>query len=116
MSLQTRTNLQQVFEGVLNYCKVECAFKCKTKFFNSFRFKDPTLKDLISGLNYEFQWGLCNRSYFDESIRHLDIKSGEHTVVSPLTGKKVKPINISAVNNLLLTVLAFWLMRIKSFY
>ena len=32
-----------------------------------------------------------------ESIRHLDIRSGEHIGVSPLTGKKVKPSNNSAI-------------------
>ena len=45
---------------------------------------------------YKFQYGLCNESYYGESIRCLDIRSGEHIVVSPLTGKKVKPLNNSA--------------------
>ena len=36
-------------------------------------------------------------SYYGESIRHLDIRSGEHIGVSPLTGKKVKPSNNSAI-------------------
>ena len=37
-----------------------------------------------------------NESYYGESIRNLDIRSGEHSV-SPLTGKKVKPPNNSAI-------------------
>ena len=41
---------------------------------------------------------LCNKSYYGESIKHLDIRSGEHRGVPPLTGKKVKPINISGVH------------------
>ena len=36
-------------------------------------------------------------SYYGESIRHLHIRSGEHIGVSPLTGKKVKPSNNSAI-------------------
>ena len=44
-------------------------------------------------------FGLCNESYYGESIRHLDIKSGEHMGVSPLTGKKVKPINNNYVRD-----------------
>ena len=36
------------------------------------------------------------------SIRQLDIRSGEHIGVSPLTGKKVKPINNSTVHDHLL--------------
>ena len=97
ISLQTRTKLQQAIKGVLNCCKLEIAFKCQTKLSNSFRFKDPIPKDLISGVVYKFQCGLCNESYYGESIRHLDIRSGEHIGVSPLTGKKVKPIKNSAV-------------------
>ena len=87
ISLQTRTKLQQALKEVLNFCKLEIAFKCQTKLSNSFRFKDPMPKD---------QCGLCNESYYSESIRHLDIRSGEHIGVSPLTGNKVKPINNSA--------------------
>ena len=54
-------------------------------------------QDLISGVVYKFQCGLCNKSYHGENIRHLDIRSGEHIGVSPLTGKKVKPSNNSAI-------------------
>ena len=44
---------------------------------------------------------LCNESY-GESIRHLDIRSGEHMGVSPRTAKKVKPIKSNAVGDHLL--------------
>ena len=97
ISLQTRTKLQQALKGVLNCCKLEIIFKCQTKLSNSFCYKDPIPKDLISGVVYKFQCGLCNESYYGESIRHLDIRSGEHIGVSPLTGKKVKPSNNSAI-------------------
>ena len=102
ISLQTRTKLQQALKVVLNCCKLEIVFKCQTKLSNSFRFKDPIPKDLISGVVYKFQCGLCNESYYGESIRHLDKRSGEHIGVSPLTGKKVKPVNNSAVRDHLL--------------
>ena len=46
---------------------------------------------------YKFQCGLCNESYYGESIRHLDIRSGKYTGVSPLTRIKVKPSNNSAI-------------------
>ena len=87
---------------ILNCCKLEIAFKCQTNLSNSFRFKDPIPKDLISGIVYKFQCDLCNECYYGESIRHLDIRSGEHISVSPFTGKKVKPIKNSAVRDHLL--------------
>ena len=95
--MQTRTKLQQALKGVLNYCKLEIVFKCQTRLSNSFCCKYPIPKHLISGVAYKFQCGLCNESYCGESIRHLDIRSGEDIGVSPLTGKKVKPLNKSAI-------------------
>ena len=67
------------------------------KTFQFVPLQDPIPKDLISGVVHEFQCGLWNESYYGESIRHLDIRSGEHTSVSPLTGKKVKHSNNSAL-------------------
>ena len=78
ISLQTRTKLQQALKGVLNCCKLEIVFKCQTRLSHSFRYKDPIPKDLISGVVYKFQCGLCNESYYGEIIRHSDITSGEH--------------------------------------
>ena len=100
--MQTRTKLQQALKGVLNCCKLEIVFKCQARLSNSFRYKEPIPKDLISDVVYKFQCGLCNESYYGERIRHLDIRSGEYIGVSPLTGKKVKPSNNSAIcDNLL---------------
>ena len=95
--MQTTTKLQQALKGVLNCCNLETVSKCQTRLSHSFHYKDPIPKDLISGVDYKFQCGLCNESYYGESIRHLDIRSGEHIGVSPLTGKKVKPSNNSAI-------------------
>ena len=88
--LQTRTKLQRVLKGVLKCHKLKIVFKCQTRPSNSFCYNDPIPKDL-SGVVYKFQCGLCNESYYGESIRHLDIRSGEHIGVSSLTRKKVKP-------------------------
>ena len=60
ISLQTRTKLQQAFKGVLNCCKLEIAFKCQTKLSNSFRFKDPIPKNLISGVVSEAAAQRCS--------------------------------------------------------
>ena len=97
ISLQTRTKLQQALKSVLNCCKLEIVFKCQTSLSNSFHYKDPIPKDLISGVVYKFQCGLCHESYYGGSIRHLGIRSGEHIAVSPLTGKKVKSSNNSSI-------------------
>ena len=100
--MQTRTKIQEALKGVLNCCKLEIVFKCQTRFSNSFRYKDLIPKDLIFGVVYKFQCGLCNESYYGESIRNLDIRSGKHIGVSPITGKKVTPSNNSAISDHLL--------------
>ena len=115
ISLQTRTKLQQAIKGVLNCCKLEIAFKCQTNLSNSFRFKDPIPKDLISGIVYKFQCGLCNESYYDKGIRHLDIRSGStqmcHLILErrPNQSRTVLFVIIYfiAIIYLLLTTLAF---------
>ena len=94
--MKTRTKLQQAL-SVLNCCELEIVFKCQARLSNSFRYKVPIPKDLISGVAYKFQCDFCNEPYYGESIRHLDIRSGEHIGVSLLTGKKVKPSNNSAI-------------------
>ena len=99
ISLQTRIKLKEVIKSILICCKLEIAFKYQTKLSNSFWFKYPIPKDFISGVVYKSQCGLWNESYYGESIRHLDIRSGEHKVESPLTGKKEKPIKNSAVHD-----------------
>ena len=48
------------------------------KGFQFFPLQRPIPKDLISGAVYKFECGLCNEYYYGESIRHLDIRSGEH--------------------------------------
>ena len=91
ISLQTRTKLQQALKGILNSCKLKTAFKSHTRLSNYFCYTDPIPKYLISGVVYKVQGDLCNESYYGESIRHLDIRSGEHIDVQPFTGKEVKP-------------------------
>ena len=53
----------------------------------------------MPGVVYKFQCGLCSESYYRESIKHLDIRSGEDLGMSPLTGRKVKLINNSGVRD-----------------
>ena len=92
--------------------------------FQFFPIKDSIPEDLISGVVYKFQCGLSNEFYYGENIRHLDIRSGDHIGVSPITRKSNKyPIAVlfviiyfNVIINIILTTLAFWLMRIKSLY
>ena len=45
---------------------------------------------LRSNIVYKFLCGWCNATYYGETCRHLSVRVGKHSVVSPLTGKKSK--------------------------
>ena len=49
--------------------------------------------------------GLCYESYYDECVRHLNVKIGEHTCMLALTKKQVKPKNSCVANHLLFRIL-----------
>ena len=74
----------------------------KTFTLKTFRFKDRIPKKLTSGVVYKTQGGLGNESYYDECIRYLNVKIGEHIRISPLTKKKVKPKGSAVRDHLLL--------------
>ena len=76
-------------------------FKNKARLGNNFHFKDQISKGLTSGVVYKFQCGLCNESYCDECVRHLNVRIGEHNGISPLTKKLVKPKIRSVADHLL---------------
>ena len=54
---------------------------------NVFRFKGQIPNEVTSGVVYKVQWGLCNETYYGETLRHLVVWSGEHIGLSPLTNK-----------------------------
>ena len=64
--------------------------------------KDRIPKELTSGAIYKFKCGLCIESYYDECVRHLNVRIGDHIRISPLTKKKVKPKSSAISDHLLL--------------
>ena len=74
-------------------------FKNQINLSNVFRFKDSLPYDLTSCVVYKFQCGRYNASYHCESNRHLNVRSGEHIGISPLTFKKVKPSAESSIRD-----------------
>ena len=67
-----------------------------------FRFKDREPYDLVSGVVYEYTRARWNSSYYGETERHLEIRSGEHLGISSLTFKKIKPPKKASIRDHLL--------------
>ena len=83
------------------------------KAFPLFSVQGLYTKDFIFGLVYKFRCGPYNAYYSAVDISHLYIRSGEHIGVSPVTGKKIKPTNSSAVNDHLIH--SIYLFSLNSF-
>ena len=95
--------MEKSLKNILNCRKLQIVFKSKTRLGNNSHFKDQIPKHLTSGVVYKFQCGLCKEeSYYGECMRHLNVRTGEHIGISPLTLKQVKPKNSSVADNLLL--------------
>ena len=45
---------------------------------------------LRANVVYKFSCGRCNATYYGETCRHFSVRVGQHSGVSPLTGKKSK--------------------------
>ena len=57
---------------------------------------------LDSNVIYKFSCGACIATYYGKTCRHLSVRVGKSTGVSPLTGKKSKPKKSRAVKDQLL--------------
>ena len=101
--LGTRIKLRKTLKRLLNSFKLHIVFKRQRKLSNVFRFKDPLLFNLLSGVVYKYTCGRCSFSYYGEADRHLKVRSGEHIGISPLRFKKTVTPKKSAIRDHLLS-------------
>ena len=76
-------------------------FKNKIRLGHNFLFKDRIPKDLTSGVVYNFQCGLCNKSHYGERVKHLNVRNAKRIDITPLTKRQVKPKESSIASQLL---------------
>ena len=55
--------------------------RVKINYQTAFRFKYHVPKKIKSGVVYKIQCGLCNKQYYGECIRHLNIRIGEYITI-----------------------------------
>ena len=55
--------------------------------------------NLRSDVVYEFSCGRYNTTYYGKTCQHLNVRVGEHSGISPLTGKKSKARKTTAVKD-----------------
>ena len=99
LSLDLRTRLRNSISKHLPFCKIRIIFKSLTRISNFFQFKDKIPYCLRSNVVCKFSCSRCNATYYGETCRHLTIRVGKHSGVSPLTGKKSKSKKSTAVKD-----------------
>ena len=99
LSVTIRARLQNSINKNLPFCKIKVTFNSTARLSNFFRFKDKVSFNLPSNVVYKFSWGRCNATYYGETYRHLNIRVGEHSGVSLLTGKKSKAKTTTAIKD-----------------
>ena len=65
-------------------------FKTQARLRDYFPFKDRVPQPLRSSVVYRFVCAGCNASYIGKTLRHLNVRAGEHIGISSLTGKPIK--------------------------
>ena len=64
-----------------------------------FQIKDQMPCRLRSNILYKFLCGRCNATYYNKTYWNLSVRVGEHSGVSPITGKKLKSKKSTAVKD-----------------
>ena len=97
MSSNIKQKLQTSIQNSLPQCNIKVILKSTKHLSALFRFKDVIPKELRFRLVYKFSCSSCNATYYGKTEHHLNVRSGEHIGLSPLTGNRVayKPSAIS---------------------
>ena len=90
LSLDLRTRLRNGISKNLPFCKIRTIFKSSTDISNLFQFRDKMSYCFRSNVVYKFSCGRCSATYYGDICRHLSVRVGKHSGISPLTGKKSK--------------------------
>ena len=97
--MSLRSKLYNCFNKTLPQCNIKVFLQSKNFLRKLFRFKDSIPKELRSHTVYKFLCSNCNITYYGQTERHLNVRSGEHLSLSSLTDKRVNNNKKSAVKD-----------------
>ena len=101
-NLSLALRLQNNINKNLPFCKIKVIFISTTRLSKFFRFKGKVPFNLRSSVVYKLSCGRCNATCYGETCQHLSIRVGEHSGVSPLTGKNWKAKTTTAIKDYML--------------
>ena len=97
VSSKTERLISKAFRQYLPDCRVKLISSASVRLNSLFNFKDRIPKYLSSGVVYKFTCSRCNSTYIGKTKRHMRTRHCEHLGISPLTGKKLKTAQPSAI-------------------
>ena len=102
LSRDLEARLRKTIERDLPYCKLKIIFRSKYRLNTLFRFKNPFVKKICSGIIYYYTFSNCKVTYYGKTFRYFYTRTVEHMGISNLTGKCLKNIKQSAISDHLL--------------
>ena len=96
---QVERKIKHSLKQHLPSIQINFIFRASTRLQTLFSFKDKIPSYLQAGIIYKFTCGKCKSTYIGETTRHTKTRFFEHMGKSALTGKKMKRIVPSAVND-----------------
>ena len=90
LSFDLRTRLKNSSVKTFPFLKLQLFLNLQDVFPICFQFNDKMPYCLRSNVVYKFSCGRCNATDEGETYRHVRLRVGKHSGVSPLTGKKSK--------------------------
>ena len=97
LSPYLRTCSKNSINKNLPFCQIRVIFKSSVGISNFFQSKYEVPYCLCSNDVYKFSCSRCSATYYGETCRYLRVRVGEHSGVSPLTGKRSKSKKSTAI-------------------
>ena len=89
VSSNLKRKLQTSIRNSLPQCNIKVILKSTKHISSLFHFKDVIPKELRSHLVYKFSCSSSNATYYGKTECHLNVRSGEHIGLCPLTGNTI---------------------------
>ena len=89
LSHKTQKRIENVFDKVIPWGKINIVYKTQSRISHFFRYKDAMPTHLMSHLIYYYKCSSCNAEYVGETARHAKVRWSEHLGLSCFTENQI---------------------------
>ena len=102
LSGKTQKRIQNMFNKLIPWGKINIVYKTQCRISHLFRFKDTLPNQLMSHLIYSYKCLRCNSEYVGETERHSKVRWCEHLGQSCFTDKPIVGIRTAIKDHIIL--------------